>query len=236
MNEDDIQQIFFVECEEALEATESGLDACKLGTHDDETINAIFRGVHSIKGGAGAFGHGALASYTHTFENLLGEIREGQVELESKLVDLLLIALDMLRDHVDAARDGGEVPDDAKLIEQLEAARAGGAGIDAAPDEGTPAEAPAETAPEVAADIGDDLDALLDELSADAPAEAPDETEAASAPEPSWLVHIRRSLTTHRFPISAMVNRLPSTKGHLTRMATPSATPSEIVSTTRTRS
>lgn len=178
MNEDDIQQIFFVECDEALEATENGLDACKAGTHDDETINAIFRGVHSIKGGAGAFGHKALAAYTHCFENLLGDIREGDVALSAELVDLLLLACDLLRDHVDAARSGGEAPDDAALMERLEAARTAPvqSGEDAAED--TPAAA------EVAdplGDLGDDLDALLDELTATEPAEAPAE----------WVVHVR---------------------------------------------
>ena len=178
MNEDDIQQIFFVECDEALEATENGLDACKAGTHDDETINAIFRGVHSIKGGAGAFGHKALAAYTHCFENLLGDIREGDVALSPELVDLLLLACDLLRDHVDAARTGGDAPDDAALMERLEAART--APVQSA--DTTPAETgAAEAEADPLGDLGDDLDALLDELTAGEPAAAPAE----------WLVHIR---------------------------------------------
>jgi len=56
MTSEEIQAIFFVECEEALAAAEAGLAACQTGSHDDDTINAIFRAVHSIKGGAGAFG------------------------------------------------------------------------------------------------------------------------------------------------------------------------------------
>ena len=128
MTEDDIKQIFFVECEEALEAAESGLAACRDGVHDAETINAIFRAVHSIKGGAGAFGHTAMAAYTHGFENLLGEVREGKVPVEPPLVDLLLLALDCLRDHVEAARGTGNPPDDAELLVRLEAAQAGGGG------------------------------------------------------------------------------------------------------------
>ncbi|QDH35365.1 chemotaxis protein CheA [Porphyrobacter sp. YT40] len=177
MTEDDIKQIFFVECEESLEAAENGLAACRDGTHDAETINAIFRAVHSIKGGAGAFGHTALAAYTHGFENLLGEIREGLVPLDPGLVDLLLLALDCLRDHVEAARGGTPPPDDAELLTRLEAAQAGGSGAAAAPAE--PPSAPVAPAPAF-----DDLDSLLDELSAPAPAPSP------SAPD-SWLVHIR---------------------------------------------
>ena len=56
MNAEEIQAIFFAECEESLAAAETGLAACKAGTQDDDTVNAVFRAVHSIKGGAGAFG------------------------------------------------------------------------------------------------------------------------------------------------------------------------------------
>ncbi|MEM6909193.1 MAG: chemotaxis protein CheA [Pseudomonadota bacterium] len=185
MNDDDIQQIFFVECEESLEAAEAGLDACKAGTHDDETINAIFRAVHSIKGGAGAFGHEKLQAYTHCFENLLGEIREGKIELKPHLVDLLLLALDCLRDHVEAARGHADAPDDSDLIARLEAAQTGG-------DEAGP---PANEASQDEATEGGqsddfaDLDALLDELTGDTgPSSA---ASSDTPPSDDWLVHIR---------------------------------------------
>ena len=189
MNDDDIQQIFFVECEEAIEATENGLDACKAGTQDNDTINAIFRGVHSIKGGAGAFGHEALQAYTHCFENLLGDVRENIVPITSELVDLLLRALDLLRDHVDAARTGDAPPDDAALMEQLEAARSGGGDAPSCVDEQSVASG---SEPTDDFDIGDDLDALLDELGADPVpqdenSEAPSEAESADR----WKVHLR---------------------------------------------
>ena len=109
MTAEEIQQIFFVECEESLAAAEAGLDACKAGTQDDDTINAIFRAVHSIKGGAGAFGFTALQAYTHTFETLLSDVRDGLVDV-APLTDLLLRALDTLSDHVNSARDGGAAP------------------------------------------------------------------------------------------------------------------------------
>jgi two-component system chemotaxis sensor kinase CheA len=183
MNDVDIQQIFFVECEEALEATEAGLDACKAGTHDDETINAIFRGVHSIKGGAGAFGHSALQSYTHAFENLLGDIREDKVELTGELTDLLLHACDLLRHHVEAARSGSDAPDDAELLQRLEAARPG------ASDEKAQDGAASDEDGSDAATGGDaDLDALLDDLTGDDPG---DDGGGAEEEETGWLVHLR---------------------------------------------
>ena len=50
-----IRQTFFQECDEQLVELEAGLLSIEAGTHDDETVNAVFRAVHSIKGGAGAF-------------------------------------------------------------------------------------------------------------------------------------------------------------------------------------
>ncbi|MEL7199261.1 MAG: chemotaxis protein CheA [Pseudomonadota bacterium] len=195
MNEDDIQKIFFVECEESLEAAEMGLDECKAGTHDGETINAIFRAVHSIKGGAGAFGHEAMQAYTHCFENLLGDIREDVVELNDDLVNLLLLALDCLRDHVEAARNAGTKPDDAQLMSQLEAARSGN--TQPSVDQKAVQSGSAQTAVGNAADGLDDLDSLLDELTAEPPSPEPpsepiDSESDGTTIEPShWRVHIR---------------------------------------------
>lgn len=173
MSPEEIQQIFFAECEESLDAAEAGLAACRAGTQDADTVNAVFRGVHSIKGGAGAFGYGALQAYTHVFETLLSDVREGLVPIKPKLVDLLLRALDTLSDHVEAAREEGSAPADAALIAEMEAAMAsGGAGAT------QPAPAPEEPAPQEPSggdDFGIDLDALLDDLTGgfDRPAAEP---------------------------------------------------------------
>ena len=185
MSPEEIQQIFFAECEESLAAAESGLAACKAGTQDGDTVNAVFRAVHSIKGGAGAFGYVALQAYTHTFETLLSDVREGLVAIENGLVDLLLRALDTLSDHVEAAREGGDAPADAALIAEMEAAMAFnlGAAVPAPAEEASPEPQPAEDGGD---DFGIDLDALLDDLTAGfaAPIEA-------AADEKRWKVHLR---------------------------------------------
>ena len=56
---------FFIECEELLEALQDGLEAMSDGDTDSETINIVFRAVHSIKGGAGAFGMDQLVGLAH---------------------------------------------------------------------------------------------------------------------------------------------------------------------------
>lgn len=120
MTNDEIQNIFFLECEEALALAEQGLLACRSGDADAETVNGIFRAVHSIKGGAGAFSFTGLQSFTHKFETLLSYVRDGDLKLSDALNTLMLRAFDMLADHVTAVRGEGDTPDDAALGAQLE--------------------------------------------------------------------------------------------------------------------
>ncbi|MBX9797129.1 chemotaxis protein CheA [Sphingomonas sp.] len=177
MTAEEIQAIFFVECEEALAAAEQGLSACKAGTADAETINAVFRAVHSIKGGAGAFGFEALQAFTHGFETLLSDVRDGVLPLSDPLNALMLRALDVLADHVNVCRSGGANPDDAAILAELDAARSGNFGA-----------APAEAADAPATPSGDGLDFDVDALLADLDfgSEAP-----AAEAAPGWLVTIR---------------------------------------------
>ncbi|WP_371431864.1 chemotaxis protein CheA [Novosphingobium sp.] len=187
MTNEELQQIFFVECEESLAAAEAGLAACQAGTHDAETVNAIFRAVHSIKGGAGAFGFAALQAYTHTFETLLSDVREGMVDLTPGLVDLLLRALDVLSDHVAAVREGAPDVDDAAVVAELAAAQGGGG---TKPAKEAVAVAVDECGPAASADDAEldfDLDSLLDDLV------GLDETATAEAGEAAegWLLHVR---------------------------------------------
>ena len=65
-----IRDTFFQECEEQLAELESGLLALENGTSGADTVNAVFRAVHSIKGGAGAFGLEQLVRFAHAFETV----------------------------------------------------------------------------------------------------------------------------------------------------------------------
>jgi two-component system chemotaxis sensor kinase CheA len=104
-----IKQTFFQECDELLTDAEQGLLAMESGDADSETINAVFRAVHSVKGGAGAFGLEDLIRFAHVFETVMDEIRSGQMALTDEVAKTLLRAFDVLADHVHAARDGSKV-------------------------------------------------------------------------------------------------------------------------------
>lgn len=110
----EIRASFFIECEELLEALQDGLEAMSDGDTDSETINIVFRAVHSIKGGAGAFGLDQLVAFAHKFENALDAVRDGSLNIDEDLVRLFFRCGDMLSDVVRVAREG-ELLEDEKI-------------------------------------------------------------------------------------------------------------------------
>ncbi|MFT4184087.1 MAG: chemotaxis protein CheA, partial [Rhizobium sp.] len=123
MDMNEIKEIFFQECEEQLAELESGLLKMNDGDRDPETVNAVFRAVHSIKGGAGAFGLDDLVSFAHVFETTLDCVRSNKLEPTQDVLKVMLKAADVLADLTNAARDGGSV-DQARsrgLVKELEA-------------------------------------------------------------------------------------------------------------------
>ena len=101
----EIRQVFFQECDEQLIELENGLLAMQAGEGDKETVNAVFRAVHSIKGGAGAFDLGDVVRFAHVFENTLDLVRTEQLEPHPALLNLMLRATDGLADLIASGRE-----------------------------------------------------------------------------------------------------------------------------------
>lgn len=110
-------EVFIDESFEGLEAMESELLNLEPGDVDSEIINTIFRAAHSIKGGSGTFGFMAIADFTHVLETLLDQIRNGERELESLHVDLLLKSVDCLRSMLNAIQN--DEPQESEEAEEL---------------------------------------------------------------------------------------------------------------------
>lgn len=106
---DDILQVFFQECDEQLQELERGLSALSDGDSDHETINAVFRAVHSIKGGAASFGLENLVRFAHVFESSLDGLRSGRIVPTHDIMKTFLKAMDVLSDLVSEARGGAGV-------------------------------------------------------------------------------------------------------------------------------
>ena len=102
----EIRASFFIECEELLEALQDGLQTMYDGAQDDETVNVVFRAVHSIKGGAGAFGLDDLVEFAHRFETVLDEVRSHTLAADAEVLKLFFQCGDILGDLVRESRDG----------------------------------------------------------------------------------------------------------------------------------
>jgi two-component system chemotaxis sensor kinase CheA len=142
-------QVFFEESFEGLDIMESGLLDMDPGTVDIDQVNAIFRAAHSIKGGSGTFGFGDVSDFTHVMETLLDEMRDGRRAVSAAAVEVLLQSVDVLREMLTAARDGGAA--DVGRVEakraDLERVLAQKDGTPPAGDGGETAEEPADEGP-----------------------------------------------------------------------------------------
>ncbi|MFT6658369.1 chemotaxis protein CheW [Maritalea sp.] len=106
---DEFKATYFDECSELLAELEEQFLAIEAGDKDPERLHAVFRAIHSIKGGAGAFGFSALVSFSHSFETLLDFVRDGRIELDPKVLTLCIRSSDLIADFVAAAQENREL-------------------------------------------------------------------------------------------------------------------------------
>jgi two-component system, chemotaxis family, sensor kinase CheA len=83
-------QTYIVESRELLRDMESALLRLEKSPRDPESITAVFRAAHTIKGSSGAFNFDAIVEFTHAMESLLEQIRSGRTAIDAALVALLL--------------------------------------------------------------------------------------------------------------------------------------------------
>lgn len=115
---DDFKATYFDECSELLTELEEQFAAIEAGERDADRLNAVFRAIHSIKGGAGAFGFSALVGFAHAYETLLDYVRDGRVEMSDDVVALCIRANDIVADHVKAVQTGEALPADYGMDEK----------------------------------------------------------------------------------------------------------------------
>ena len=105
---DAAKQTFIIEASELLQDMEQALLALEESPDDEDTINAIFRAAHTIKGSAGIVGFENIEQFTHKVENLIEKVRLGEITINSDLIELLLKCRDHIAGLVQSA--SGEEP------------------------------------------------------------------------------------------------------------------------------
>ena len=84
------KQGFLVEAQELLIAMEDALLHLENTPDDAEAINAVFRAAHTIKGTSGIFGFDDVVAFTHVAESLLDKIRDNEIQIDNKIIEVLL--------------------------------------------------------------------------------------------------------------------------------------------------
>ena len=179
---DDLEEflgVFFQECEERVGELQDCLATILEGEWDPETLNAAFRAVHSVKGGAGAFGLDDLVEFTHIFETVMDQIRSNVLEPTEPVMQVLLRASDMMVALIEEAQGNGEASKEIKLKIMNELAVM--AGMEPpAPDVGDSSEGDADeaAAENAAADDADESESAEDGADDSSDADEGDEDEA----------------------------------------------------------
>ncbi|HEX7978914.1 MAG TPA: chemotaxis protein CheA [Gemmatimonadaceae bacterium] len=114
-------ELFLSESREHVSAINHSLLALERGAGGDEPVDAIFRGVHTIKGMSATMGYTAVAALSHELETLLDLVRKGERTVDARLMDLLFRAADLLERSIESAVSGVDSVDVAPMVAQLQA-------------------------------------------------------------------------------------------------------------------
>jgi len=120
---DDLLSEFLTETSESLSELDVQLVRLEQNPNDLDLLANIFRIVHTIKGTCGFLGLPRLEAVAHASENVLGKIREGEMEVSPRAVSLILMSLDRIKALMAALEQTEQEPegDDSDLIKQLNA-------------------------------------------------------------------------------------------------------------------
>jgi len=135
---DEMEEIiseFITESEESLDKVEPMFVELEQKGQDADMLNEIFRSMHTIKGAAGFLNFQTMVDVSHSAENIMKKLREGEVTLSANLMDVLLKAIDMLRlllTHL-KSKDGIE-EDVSPLVKELNSALNSASGVSDSPD------------------------------------------------------------------------------------------------------
>jgi two-component system chemotaxis sensor kinase CheA len=151
---DEMEEIiaeFVTESEETLDKIDPLFIELEANGEDKEILNRLFRSVHTIKGAAGFLGFQSMVDVSHSAENIMKKLREGEITVSKQLMDVVLKSVDMLRLLLRHVKDKDGVQENtAPLVQELnqalEAALAASGAVPSAKPAPAVSAAPAEPA------------------------------------------------------------------------------------------
>ncbi|MEE8402239.1 MAG: chemotaxis protein CheA, partial [Candidatus Hydrothermarchaeaceae archaeon] len=149
---DEIIDDFITETDELIEAVDSDLIALENSPNDLELINKIFRNFHTIKGAAGFLGYTKIVAVVHNSESILNRCRQGEIQMTSRISDVILKAVDALKILMENVRNREEPTIDVQpLLNDLQEC------IESPEKEGEPTEKSLEETQEIPTDTTKDI-------------------------------------------------------------------------------
>ncbi len=124
---DDMREIleeFLIEAEEILSNLDQDLIELENNPDDKDLLNKIFRGMHTLKGGAGFLNLTTVVEIAHKIEDIFNKLRNDEMSLTPEMMDVIFEGVDKLKEAIDMLKESDEIPDeeDVKdLIEKLKA-------------------------------------------------------------------------------------------------------------------
>ncbi len=116
---DAYKDIFLSESAEFIQQIIEGLLALESNPHDLEPVEVVFRGAHSLKGMAAAMGYDRTSDLTHKMESLMDRVRKQELEPDGTLVDLMLEAVDMVKDLIEDESSGSDAVDPSDIASRI---------------------------------------------------------------------------------------------------------------------
>ena len=120
---EDMQEIldeFIQEAEEILENLDQELIELESNPTNKELLNQIFRGMHTLKGGAGFLGLESVIELAHIIESIFDKLRNDEMQLDSNKMDTILEGIDIIKNAIETLKSDYEIPDVEEIREILE--------------------------------------------------------------------------------------------------------------------
>jgi two-component system chemotaxis sensor kinase CheA len=118
----DSKKDFIVEAEEILENVNTSLFELQ-NEFNPDTLNAVFRAIHTLKGLSGLFGLRAITDLSHNLESLLDDMRMGKIDLSDDSINFIFKNVDILKGLIADVSEEKEIRDMSDAIEEIEAFR-----------------------------------------------------------------------------------------------------------------
>ncbi|NPA52956.1 MAG: chemotaxis protein CheA [Aquificae bacterium] len=111
---DDMKEIlneFLIEAEEILDSLDQDLIELEQNPTDKDLLNKIFRGMHTLKGGAGFLNLESIVELAHKLEDIFNKLRNDELSLDSDKMDVVFEGIDYLKSSIENLKENYEIPD-----------------------------------------------------------------------------------------------------------------------------